>query len=115
MEKLAFGQLQELLDRERRCDSNIKEMERLLQIMRREKDDLLEERFRLEEFVEDEKVRKEREEAGKNFFGVAFEYGSRWNELLYSSACISNPSKKMMSEDDCRKDHEMKILTTKAL
>lgn len=57
VEKLFFVQLQELVDREKRCEGNIKEMSRLLQIMRREKEIIVSERSKLEEIVTEQKIR----------------------------------------------------------
>jgi len=48
VEKLVLAQLQDMIEREKRCESVIKEMERLLMIMRREKEDICEERQQLE-------------------------------------------------------------------
>jgi hypothetical protein len=50
---VVLAQLEELMDREKRADSNVKEMEKLLYIMKREKDDIYSERCKLESIVQD--------------------------------------------------------------
>jgi len=51
IDKLHLNQLQEYIDREKRCDTNVKEMERLLTIMKKEKEEVTEERIKLEELI----------------------------------------------------------------
>jgi len=70
VEKAVYTQLlQDTIDREKRCDLNIKEMERLLSIMKREKEDIADERSKLEGIMSFGKKKVE-------------EHGSKWNQLL---------------------------------
>eukprot|EP01119_Soliformovum_irregulare_P016196 TRINITY_DN4657_c0_g1_i1.p1 TRINITY_DN4657_c0_g1~~TRINITY_DN4657_c0_g1_i1.p1 ORF type:complete len:174 (+),score=12.62 TRINITY_DN4657_c0_g1_i1:235-756(+) len=50
--KVMQSQLEELIDTERRCDTNIQAMEKMLEIMRREKDEIAAERAKLESWTE---------------------------------------------------------------
>lgn len=45
-------QLQELSEREKRCEQNIKEMEKLLFIMQKEREEIAEERFKLADLIQ---------------------------------------------------------------
>jgi hypothetical protein len=49
--KVILAQLEELLSTEQRCDSNIREMEKMLAIMKREKQDISNERQKLEKMT----------------------------------------------------------------
>jgi len=53
VQKVILAQLEELLNTERRCDSNIREMEKMLMIMKREKEDISVEREKLENMTRD--------------------------------------------------------------
>lgn len=48
VQKIFIAQLDELLDSERRCDDNIRAMERMLALMKKEKEQLSSQRERLE-------------------------------------------------------------------
>jgi len=106
LEKLVLGQLQEAHDREKRCEANIRQMERLLYVMRRERDDLSDERAKLELIVQDH--RSGRSTSKK----TDFEYGSRWNQLLFgASVCFVAPKSDRKSnhvdgKDDSDRDFE---------
>jgi len=47
VKKVVVAQLDDLIDREKRCEANIREMEKLMSIMRREKDEIVQERKKL--------------------------------------------------------------------
>jgi hypothetical protein len=46
-------QLQELSEREKRCEHNIKEMEKLLIIMQKEREEIADERLKLAELIQE--------------------------------------------------------------
>jgi len=52
VKKVVLTQLAELVDSEKRCDTNIKEMEKLLNIMIKEKQDISAEREKLQNMIE---------------------------------------------------------------
>jgi len=52
VDKLHLSQLQDYLEREKRCEANVKEMERLLNIMKKEREEVIEERIKLEELIQ---------------------------------------------------------------
>jgi len=49
IDKVHLHQLQEYVEREKRCETNVKEMERLLSIMKKEREEVTEARIKLEE------------------------------------------------------------------
>lgn len=51
IQKVILSQLDELLSTEERCDNNIREMEKMLAIMKREKEDISTEREKLEKMT----------------------------------------------------------------
>lgn len=53
VEKVVLLQLQELAEREKRAEANIREMEKLLSFMQQEKDDIQNEKQKLEALVEE--------------------------------------------------------------
>jgi len=48
MHKAAMTEMEELNEREKRCNTNVKEMERLLEIMKKEKEEIIRKRTKLE-------------------------------------------------------------------
>lgn len=50
--QVVLEQLNELIEREKRCDNNIKEMEKLLAIMKKEKEKMFSERQKMEKLLE---------------------------------------------------------------
>jgi len=91
VEKVVYGQLQDMIDREKRCDVNIKEMERLLYIMRREKEDISDERSKLENMLSF---------AHRKKLDSVFSYSSRWNQLLMIPPSSSKDSGSSSSDQD---------------
>jgi len=53
VKKVVMAQLDDLIDREKRCDQNIREMEKLMSIMRREKDEIVQEKKKLDYMVKE--------------------------------------------------------------
>jgi len=51
--KVVLAQLEEILESEKRCDSTLKEMERMLSVLRREKEEICAEREKLEGMTKD--------------------------------------------------------------
>jgi len=107
LEKLVFVQIQDLIEREKRCDSNIREMERLLHIMRREREDIIDDRERLEVMLSE--VHRSDEVPQKNLV----EYGCRWKDLigdgkklLFALGDISSQSRDVYIEEERRKSFE---------
>jgi len=106
VEKVVFSQLQEMVDREKRCDGNIKEMERLLYIMKREKEDIADERSKLEDLITFGQFKKTPENktmsnSEKN------STNARWNQLLFG-ASLAEDTKDNRQYRECEDDSSEK-------
>jgi len=66
VKKVVVAHMSDLLDREKRCDSGIKEMDKLLFIMRREKEDLEKERQKLEALIREVELMREEQQIGSD-------------------------------------------------
>lgn len=112
VEKLVFAQLQDLIDQEKRCDTNIKEMSRLMLLMKREKEDIIEERLKLEAMINERKKKQDQQNRDgnpTNGESSGNEFGSQWNLLLYTSLCNISDQKKRSSNCEDLEDSGKEI------
>jgi len=84
-----------MVEREKRCEGNIKEMERLLYIMKREKEDIADERSKLEDLISFGQLKKNNTNNNNvknadNSNSMSDKYGSRWNQLIFGATLEDN-------------------------